>query len=205
MISYEKKCIFIHIPRNGGSTVENIIWGPNRGKKHLWMDFSSPFRNKYCTGAMHHLPAKFVRKEVGGEIFDKFFTFTITRNPFDRLVSQYSYMIHPAREGLRDFLNMDIDASFPEYLNLIQKKEHVHWKPQYKFIEKAGKIDYIGRFEEFNKSVRYILDKLEIKLDKIPHFNRSTHNPYRTYYNEKTKKIVKKIYTEDLKRFNYSF
>ncbi len=36
--------------------------------------------NKYQTGGLQHLLASQIQKEVGDEIFEKFFKFTIVRN-----------------------------------------------------------------------------------------------------------------------------
>ena len=67
MISHEKKCIFIHIPKCGGTSVEDVIWPKEQGRTEddLWMGFVSRFENKYQTGGLQHLLACQVREEVG--------------------------------------------------------------------------------------------------------------------------------------------
>lgn len=46
------------------------------------------------------------------------------------------------------------------------------------------------------------LDLPPIKLHKE---SKSNHKPYQEYYNKNLIEIVKKIYQEDINRFNYSF
>ena len=94
MISYEKRCIFIHIPKCGGTSIENIIWPDTeqRTERNLWMGFVSKYHNKYQTGGLQHLLARQVLEEVGKDVFDSFYKFVIVRNPWDRIVSQFAYM-----------------------------------------------------------------------------------------------------------------
>ena len=91
MIFFKSKIIFIHIPRTGGSTIENFLWkyeGQNiRSEKNLWMGFTSKYSNQFQTGGLQHLTAEYVR-EVYPKEMDAFFKFSFVRNPFSRIVSQ---------------------------------------------------------------------------------------------------------------------
>jgi len=208
MISYKKKCIFVHIPKTGGSSIENIIWpqDKDRGIESLWMGLISPYCNKYQTGGMQHLLAKYIIQEVGQKTFDNFFKFTIVRNPWDKAVSQYVYM--KKRKDLRDFIGMNENDSCKKYLSLIQKKNHVQWESQHRFIlDEGGQqiVDYIGRFENFNDDVNHILRVLKIEANEIPHFNKSNRKHYKNYYDQESAEIVSEMYKEDIKIFGYEF
>ena len=216
MISHKHKCIFVHVPKTGGTTIENLIWPreADRTELNLWMGFVKDYHNKYQTGGLQHLLASQVKEEVGKKVFDTYFKFAIVRNPWDKAVSQYSYM--KKRQDLRKFIGMSKDDCLKKYLSLIQKTNHVQWDSQYKFVtDKDDKIivDFIGKFESFSKDVNVILEKLEICNNilgfkfpkKIPHTNKSHRSHYREYYDAESKEIVQNIYQKDIELFEYQF
>ena len=169
MISYDKRCIFIHIPKCGGTSVENIIWPrpEDRIEANLWMGFISEYHNKYQTGGLQHLLARQIRDEVGLGIFESFYKFAIVRNPWDRIVSQFAYM--QSRPDLMNFVGMHPKTEFKNYLRLIKKKQHVQWKPQIDFLlddDGTLLVDRICRLECLDKDLNEIFwlsRKIDIK------------------------------------------
>lgn len=206
MISFKHKCIFVHIPKCGGSSVEEIIWEDRRDVSDLWMGFITKYRNKYQTGGLQHLYAKHIKMEVGSDIFAKYFKFAIVRNPWDKAVSQYSYMQH--RKDLRKYIGMGKRDSFKKYLYLIKHKTHVQWDHQYKFVfDNNGDlmVDFLGRFENFEQDLNYILTHLNIRGRKIPHKKKTNHLPYPEYYDSESLEMINEFYKMDIQLFGYSF
>lgn len=210
MISYELKCIFIHIPKCGGSSIERTLWPrpEDRNEANLYWGFISKYRNKYQTGGLQHLLASQVREEVGEKIFETFYKFAFTRNPWDRIVSQFVYM--QQRPDLMDYIGMSLNTEFKSYLDLIQQKEHVQWMPQHKFLldeDGTPLIDHIGRLESFKTDFSSIL--ADLKLDasmQVAHINRTDRKPIKEYYNDReTVETVADIYSEDINLLGYSF
>ena len=68
MISHKHKCIFIHIPKIAGTSIEDTLFTSheNRSNKDLWW-----FSNKYQTGGLQHLKASHITEEVGEDIFSE--------------------------------------------------------------------------------------------------------------------------------------
>ena len=72
MISHKHKCIFIHISRTGGSTIERLLQGEDQWNR-------DPY-SKHITTAR--------AKKLYSEWWDDYFKFTFVRNPYDRVLSQ---------------------------------------------------------------------------------------------------------------------
>ena len=210
MISYELKCIFIHIPKCGGSSIEKTLWprSEDRNEANLYWGFISKYHNKYQTGGLQHLLASQVRQEVGAKIFEEFYKFTFIRNPWDRIISQFAYM--QQRPDLMEYIGMNIDTEFKSYLGLIQQKEHVQWMPQYKFIldgEGTLLVDQIGRLESFETDFSSILAALKLdQSEEAAHLNRSNRKSLNEYYSDREAvEMVADIYAKDIELFGYCF
>ncbi|MEM6395433.1 MAG: sulfotransferase family 2 domain-containing protein [Bacteroidota bacterium] len=209
MISHRHKCIFIHIPKTGGASVEHVIW-PNKSDRtveNLWMGFVNKYENKYQTGGLQHLTANHIKMEVGEEIFKSYFKFSIVRNPWEKVISQYVYM-KSKRKDLRKYLGMSRYTSLKKYLHLIQKKKHVQWMSQSDFLlDSNGYIlaDKIIRFENLNPESISIFNQLNIPNHQLPHINKSERRHYTSYYNDLTKEMVADIYKKDIDLFKYTF
>lgn len=207
MISDRHRCIFVHIPRCAGTSVEEVIWPGERRKEDLWMGFVDRFHNKHQTGGLQHLLARQIRQEVGEERFSSYYKFTIVRNPFDRLVSQFAYM--RAREDLRAFIGMSEDASFEDYVSLIRERRHVQWEPQCSFLcDEGGEllVDFVGRFERLDGDMGEVFGRLGLDVaDGLPHRNGVHRGGYRNYYTDDLRQLVEDMYRDDLVRFGYEF
>lgn len=206
MISHKHHCIFIHIPKCGGTSIEDVIWPDTRKVSDLWMGNISKYYNKYQTGGMQHLLAFYIRNEVGADVFDRYFKFTLVRNPWDKTISQYHHM--RSRQDLREYIGMSKGDTLKKYLELIQKKNHVQWEHQYKFIyNDMGDVivDCIGRFENYVNDVNKILSIIGLAGKTIPHKMKSHHKPYHEYYDDESVEIVRSLYEKDIKIFGYAF
>ncbi|MGQ7791614.1 sulfotransferase family 2 domain-containing protein [Faunimonas sp. B44] len=207
MISHAHRCIFIHIPKCAGTSVETTLWTPQeKTEDNLWGG-SKGMHNKYQTGGMQHLTARNIRKHVGDETFYSYFKFSFVRNPFDKAVSQYHYM--STRPDLRSYVGLRRDAGFEEYLERIRLKEHVQWQRQTDFVcDDDGSliVDFLGRVESFASDLGQILAVLGVECGRVPHENRSDRSTdYRAYYDSGTREMVSEMYMTDLMNFGYEF
>jgi len=136
----------------------------------------------------------------------KYFKFTFCRNPFDRMVSNYSMFtqIGGRSKQIQQFNNNPIKLSFSEFVKLACQHTNHHWVPQYDFI-RGYEIDYIGRLENMQQDFDIVCDKIGIARQQLPHINKSKHKHYTEYYDDETRQIVAEKYAKDIEHFGYKF
>lgn len=190
----DQKAIFVHIPKTAGVSLVKSIYGENveRGG---------------------HRKITHLSKLMPGSIND-YFTFTIVRNPWDRLYSAYKFMTngginHHDENAFK--LHLSSIDSFEDFvmnwLNKDNLKHIIHFYPQSWFLKNnSGEIelDFIGRFEYLSSDFAEIANKMGVK-NKLKHLNKGDKGSYKTVYSQEMIEKVKFIYKEDIERFNYTF
>jgi len=192
----DTKSIFVHIPKAAGISISFSLYGRKTGDHRTIGDYKLSLSKKE---------------------FDQAFKFTFVRNPWDRVLSAYSYLKQGGRnknDQKYAHENLSRFKSFEEFvinwLNRANVESELHFKPQYRFLTTCSskpEIDYIGRFEKLNRDYQQIRQNLGIgdELKNYNNFQKESDSDYRKYYNDRTKEIVRKVYWEDIEMLEYSF
>lgn len=234
MISHPHKCIFVHIPKAAGQSVESVFVELNN---LTWENRSGlllkPNHNiKLGPPRLAHLKASEYTQcgHVPENIFQTYFKFSFVRNPWARLVSEYNYRRqHGDAIYLQPFNEFVLNA-FPtddkdDYINA--KDYYRHVMPQWKFLySNSGEclVDFIGRFESLQTDFDKVCNKLGIGAMNLPHKNRTLSGlpyykakllslikadkptkHYSQYYNKEAREYVAQYYAKDIELFGYSF
>lgn len=206
MISDALRCIFIHIPKCAGTSIEDALWPHPRTTAELWGGFIDEFRNPYQTGGLQHLTAATVRDVVGPERFEAYYRFAVVRNPWDRAVSQYVFMRR--RPDLCRFSGLAPDAPFTSYLHAIAAAPpHVQWEAQYRFIyDDAGRllVHDVLRFERLAEEMTRVFERLGVHAS-LERRNVGERLPLQHYYDAEARELVARRYATDIERFGYTF
>lgn len=209
--------IFIHIPKTGGSSIRssldknyNLLYNANK-QNLIKLGYSNKDNFEKYNFLVHdfkdHLPFQLIKKN---DLERNKFIFTFIRNPFSRMVSlYYECMNNPLID-----LNAGKGISFEYFVNLVTEKSYWFTIPMIDYIGKNNidKIDFIGRFENFENDILKLRFKKKINISiKHHNFNNNIKNKlkfadYSKFYNNN--KIIDNMneyYKNDLKIFKYDY
>lgn len=153
-----------------------------------------------------HLNAVEIQKALGESRFKEYFKFAFVRNPWDRVVSEFFWRkLRPNRIQFKTIYEMLL---FIENGNCEINDLNRHLEPQYKMICDASQnvlVDYIARFEDYGEEIHTIFKKIALEPPAmIPKENSSIRKPYYNFYlNTQERKLIEKIYENDIALFNY--
>ncbi len=182
MISIKHKIIFIHIPKCAGQSIENIFLidlGLNWQQRHPLLLRPRKGKEKGPERLAHLYAEEYFKfGYIPKEKYDKFFKFSIIRNPVDRILSEINYQRIPKKNSN----NINGIESVEEYISKVIKLNKFsdlqrHISPQVKFLHDSETnkllVDKVILFDELNHEVPKILQKkLKVFLE-VPKINSS--------------------------------
>ncbi|MBS0632744.1 MAG: sulfotransferase family 2 domain-containing protein [Verrucomicrobia bacterium] len=203
MINHAHRCIYVHIPKTAGNSV-NRVFGLD------WSDHSD--LGRYAG-------------QLAPEVFASYRKFAIVRNPWDRLFSDYNYQKKKSRP--RDSKLFLFKASgerreFRDWIAAALSDPHryppaswggdtspgIHrWSPQVDWITLDGRIavDRVLRLERLGEEFPALCGDLGLPAVRLPRRNRRFHWHYSWYYNDETRDFVGSYYAKDVAAFGYTF
>lgn len=216
-INYSQKIIFIHIPKCAGTSVERIL--QIKDEKDFYTEKLTSnilaelaLKNftdedyKICASKnKQHYTYKELSKILSEDILKNFTKFSIVRNPYDRLVSEYYFR----EKSVKLHKNFEDFAKNVLKLNRFTRNwlydGHLETQSSYLINEENNfnSIDKIFKFEKLNECAAFLTG---VTGDKnMPHLRKtSNRKPYEEYYTQELKEIVYNFYKEDFINFNYS-
>lgn len=184
------KFIFIHIPKTAGTSILNAL--------------EIKFR--------HHSNWS-VYEAADPKLFRHCYKFCFVRNPYDRIVSVYTYLKGGGAGYVdKEFHKLIVEQydTFEkfvlEYLNKDVIHEHHLLIPQYLYIygfNNTCKVDYIGRFENLNNDFSKIAERLSLDIE-LPKMNASKRKIYQEYYTQQIQEKIHYLYNKDFLILNYN-
>ena len=233
MICPEQRCLFVHIPKTAGQSIERVFLALNgldweTREALLLRENHDPAKGP---PRLAHLTAQdYLRYGyLTPDQFATYFKFAFVRNPWARMVSLYRHLTY--------------GVSFRKYvLGAFRKRvwKEMYWfvRPQVEFVvgeDGAMLVDFVGRFERLQEDFDTVCQQLGLPPMKLPHVNKAQDHArktrpglhprpllrylrkgyyrrpapqfphWRDYYDEETRQLVETLYREDIERFGYRF
>lgn len=218
--SDKHKFIFIHIPKNAGSTfVQNYTDG-KRIKRFEILNEELGYDRDPVYG--NHMTYQIIKNLVDHNSvtldYDNYFKFCVVRNPWERMVSLYQHRMRKIdktfqgkpRNSAQD--KEDLLKGFNHWLlhtrhvsdTVLTKTPQLHW-----ITDANGNIiaDKIINIQNYDEELDMILKRLKVPRQKRKDFNRSKKDSssYHEVYSEESKKHIEKYFASDIKEFGFTF
>lgn len=148
---------------------------------------------------------------------EDYFTFTVVRNPFERIISCYKNTIKRTNsEWMKGYLFGYLYSSkdFKQFVKRIRWIpaffHEPHLAPYYNIIYKrrmgrpqeAKRVpDFICRMENLTENWQYLKERFD--LNDLQYRNVSKSDNWMDYFDEETAKLVYKFYKKDILAFGY--
>lgn len=192
----EHGCIFIHIPKCAGNSVQqglfgDIIFGHQTIRQYQVALTRSAYRGAW--------------------------KFTVTRNPWKRIASAWRYMKKGGgNERDKAFFDKTLSQyeTFDDFVNnwLVHQNLELcgcaHFKPQMHYIRQFGgfvKMDYIAKLSDLQDD--YLVMRERLGGEELGFYNQTDNEPadYAEFYrNKETYDNIARIYADDIKKLGYS-
>lgn len=199
--------LFIHIPKTGGSAIEDALQKKNikstliqRGQSVAGICnnmLDHPYKNNSLQHQFYSTIYNF--RDKLNVNFENIRVFSVVRNPYDRIISDLIWLKLINRDASPQKV---FDVIKNNYLYRTDLDNHN--QPQYKFITDDNGVIYpniiILRCETLNESN----DKLNEYIGVSINIRKSNVNKdYSKYLNQDSIRIINEFYKKDFELFNY--
>ncbi len=175
MISHHHKCVFVHIPKNAGQSIENVFlnllnltW-KNRAPLLLRFNENPELGPERLAHLKSYEYTKF--KYMTDEQYETYFSFAFVRNPWDRVVSYYKYLGYANKCDFNSFVSNELKRD-------LWNNRHWFVGPQsdYLYLDGVLNVDFVGRFENLQEDFNKVCSELGLEAMEVPHINKSHNN-----------------------------
>ena len=204
----ENRLWFVDIPRTSSSSIKVELarhFGPAYGKTNI---IESEFATEQYLP--DHMLAREVRDLLGQAVWDEIFSFTIVRNPWDRVLSLYNYRMKrgkiPEAWSLAEFVKRMVEATErTPYFDY-----HALRRGAAEFVldvDDTVLVKHVLRYEERAAGLEKVARRVGLpNLGRIHVQGASTPGQdFRHEYDEASRDLVAERFAKDVLLFDYTF
>ena len=213
IISWGRSYIFVHAPKTGGTSMALAL--EDRAMKDDIMLGDTPkalnrrrkMKNVEARGRLwKHSTLSDIDGIVLPHHVERMFTFTLVRNPWDRMVSYYHWLREQDFEHAAVKLAKRVD--FDAFLKDAGTQAAQAASPSSSYMRDVNGVEQCNayiRLEHFAEDSASLVDHLGFDLN-LPKTNTSKRGAdYQGYYSAELREIVAQCCAEDISRFGYVF
>ena len=216
MISIQKKFLFIHVPKTGGNSIQNLLYPFSEDqiitpKPHQDGKERFEIKNERYNIKKHSTLNEY-RSEIEPHLFSQLFKFSIIRNPWERMISLYFTPGRQITQWDRNEFEHLVENAKPLRDYVTFHPVLPSWYPPLlkKILDQSPKnltndLDFLIKFENLEQDFHTVCKTLHIPCRSLPHRNKSKRNPYSTYYDSDLKKMVGQKFMEEIEFGKYIF
>ena len=202
MISLRKQFLFVHVPKTGGNSIQNIL------KNHSEDEIVTPrphqdgierFEVRNSTYKItKHSTLSHYKSVIDAATYRSLFKFAVMRNPWDMMISYYFSPHRAVTEWNRN--------DFIELMKTVPTLRHYICEDPVSDQEKVdADLDLLMRFERLDDDFRTVCARIGIEYAPLPRRNRSERAHYSQYYDEELIELVARRFSEEVSSGGYAF
>jgi|SRR5690606_3654764 hypothetical protein len=200
MMATSPPFIFVHVPKTGGNSIQNILRRYSSDEivaKEPYQDGVERFEVRNPTyGFAKHSPLSEYRDKLPAEIYARSFRFACVRNPWEWVVSYY-FSPHRQVSGFDRESFVEFIRSAPPMTYFLRDR------PAQPLAEVAHNFDLLMRYETLQADFDAACDRLGVPRQMLPRVNASTRGRVEDYYDEETVELVRSRFAEDVELLGY--
>lgn len=224
MISHQHQCIFIHIPKCAGTSIEEVLGHfegheGRRGQDHRSIrmiqapgfnahtfknvenikDFARRIRQRYRTVANPNNALT-----VDANQYQNYFKFTFVRNPWLRTYSWYQNAIRDPihQKNYRIDPSLSFEQFVSQFIGTGFLRPQTYWL---KNFEGNIAMDFVGKFENLQQDFAQVCEKLDMNCVQLPHKIAGSKADPRREFTTRSIDLIADFYREEIQLFDYHF
>lgn len=150
-----------------------------------------------------HDDIRAAQRRMPMETFDRYFKFAFVRNPWDRLVSEYNFLLE--RPGHGRHKRVSKLADFQQFIEMqIPRKDAYQINM---LCDRQGNLlmDFVGKLENLENDWQTVCTRIGIPCQPLQRKNATQHRHYQDYYDTKSRQLVARHWAREIELFEYSF